>query len=372
MLGTSDERTVMADLDYGFVNPAPKRKKKKHKKRSFLDIFYGIFPVKTDSPAEIARKTIFLVSIIVLIIAAALIVVSFFSQEVAKSATEEKLKALASKQTDIVVNNTISDSTQSGSSDTPAAEKINESRFSQFYEINNDFVGWIKVPGTNIDYPVTQTTDNEYYLKTDFYGNPTDMGNIFADYTVPIADGKNPPNTILYGHNMRTKYQFQALMSYKRRDFLENFPTIEFDTLYSNNTYKIFAMFLVNTREEHGEVFYYHMKTTFKDQDDFNSYVAEAMDRSYYHTGVDLKYGDEIITLSTCDFSSFADLRFVVMARKIRLDDPDDSVTIAPEDITENENQKFFDAYYDAFGGKPEEPYVHDWDTSLIEGFDDN
>ena len=69
--------------------------------------------------------------------------------------------------------------------------------------------------------------------------------------------------------------------------------------------YKIFSVFLTNTKTEHGEVFDYWTQVYFSSKSEFDNYVAECLDRSYFYTGVDLQYGDELLTLSTCDFSMF-------------------------------------------------------------------
>ena len=100
--------------------------------------------------------------------------------------------------------------------------------------------------------------------------------------------------------------------------------------------------------------------------------MAECLDRSYYYTGVDLEYGDELLTLSTCDFSMFSDMRLVVVARKVRDDesntlDTDAFIDNSGFDENGNVKRKMFDAYYKSnynqWAGRQ-------WDTAWIKDFE--
>ena len=119
---------------------------------------------------------------------------------------------------------------------------------------------------------------------------------------------------------MLYKYKFSALNNYNNNiDFLRETPVVDFNTLYQDNKYKIFSVFITNTDEEHGDVFDYTKYVYFKNSDEFYEYIKEVMDRSKYNTGVDVEYGDELLTLSTCDGSTgFENMRLVIVARKVR------------------------------------------------------
>ncbi|MBE6900839.1 MAG: class B sortase [Ruminococcaceae bacterium] len=206
----------------------------------------------------------------------------------------------------------------------------------------------------------------EFYLHHDFGRNYLFAGNIFADYQGKIGADEMPDNTILYGHNMLYEYPFAALSNYKQLDVLKMSPVIDFNTLYNDNKYKIFSVFLVNTTDEYGEVFDYSNSINFADSADFYDYIVECMDRSLYETGVDIKYGDELLTLSTFDESTgFNDMRLVIVARKVR---PDEAPTVDIDKIVRKDSIKYFDAYYEAYGNRWS---GRTWDTSLVEGLDD-
>ena len=96
-------------------------------------------------------------------------------------------------------------------------------------EENPDMVGWIRIDGTNIDYPVVQCADEpNYYLKHDFAGRYTDFGCPFAQANCDVQDPSD--NVILYGHNMKDGSMFSDLVRYQSRSFWETHRTIHFDT----------------------------------------------------------------------------------------------------------------------------------------------
>ena len=115
-------------------------------------------------------------------------------------------------------------------------------------------------------------------------------------------------------------------------------------------TYKIFAGMVANTQPEYGEVFNYINKTKFTDVDDFNNFIIDVMDRSWFFTDVDLTYGDELLTLSTCwwPLGRNIETRWVVFARKVR---EGESEYVDTSKAIRNYQPKLFDYYYDIIGG---------------------
>ena len=132
-----------------------------------------------------------------------------------------------------------------------------------------------------------------------------------------------------------------------------------------SETYKIFAGVLANTQEQYGEVFKYINKTSFKNQDDFNKFIINVMDRSWFYTDVDLQYGDQLLTLSTCywPLGEEVDTRWVIFARKVR---PGESEYVDTSLATRNYGAKLFDYYYSMIGGQW---YGSKWDTSKLKGY---
>lgn len=247
------------------------------------------------------------------------------------------------------------------------------------YEENEDIVGWIKLDAANINDPVVQADDNKYYLTRDFNGNDYQNGSFFVDYKCQFTTRTRPANTIIYGHNMVTGPSFAKLTRYydarlngdyaNRLDFYINNPTIEFNTIWETerSEYKVFACMFVNTMEEHGEVFKYYKQRDIKNEGQFYEYVAQILDRSVFYTDVDLEYGDEILTLSTCyyPFGKAVDTRCVVFARRVREgEDP----TVDTSKAYVNDSPLYFDYYYQVNGGSWA---GRKWDTTKVKGLDE-
>lgn len=357
----------MAEMDMGLAPQGNKngKKRKKHKKQSILDsIVSGLIPCKGDSTNEIIRKIVFLAALVVLIVAVVLIAAHYLRYARLNAHANVGSNGEVGATDAFIVDLKNKTPTQELIQQLPQGT-INE-EYASLYNENKDFIGWLNVPGTNIDYPVMQTDNNDDYLHTNFQKEYAFEGTLFADYRGKISSEEMPHNTVIYGHNMLYKFQFSALMNYKHDiDFLRHAPVVDFNTLYQNNKYKIISVFLANIEEEHGEVFDYTGTTYFNNQAEFYDFVLECEDRSYYDTGVDVQYGDEFLTLSTCDQDTYMDLRTVVVARKVR---PNENPDVDTERIVRKDSIKFFDAYYDIFGrlwnGRT-------WDTSLVKGLDE-
>lgn len=353
--------------------PASRRKppvKKKVKKQNFfVALLSGLFPWKGDTKSDVIRKLVFLASIIILAYALISILYFYVFRDMQNTLETQKWAEMKEKNhTNEVISVVINDEDDDTTEDEQPVEVLSE--YMTYYDINNDFVGWIEIyPFVN--YPVAQYSDNEYYLKHNFEGIPTENGTIFADCDGKFSATETPHNIILYGHNLITNNYFQPLSNYRKSfDFLKDNYLVKFDTLYKRSEYKIFSVFLTNTNEEHGEVFDYNHNVYFNSKKQFNDFVSECLDRSYYYTGVDLQYGDELLTMSTCDFSMFADMRLVVVARKVRenespLLDPETFIDNTGNDENGSVRRKMFDAYYTTYntqwGGRNWDPaYVKD------------
>ena len=162
---------------------------------------------------------------------------------------------------------------------------------------NPDFVAWLRVPGTNVDYPVVQTDNPDYYLNHTFSGKSSVVGTLFsladADYAAP---GRN---IAIYGHHLRSSGEkmFTSLMRYKNPEFYEDNQTIVLDSLYRHSEYTIFAV--VNMKVGDWEP----SRTTFSGDAAFMAFVNRAKSESLYDTGVEVGADDHILTLITCDRS---------------------------------------------------------------------
>ena len=162
---------------------------------------------------------------------------------------------------------------------------------------NPDFIAWLRIPGTNVDYPVVQTDDPDYYLNHTFSGKSSVVGTLFsladADYQAP---GRN---IAIYGHHLRSSGEkmFTSLMRYKNPDFYEDNKTIVLDSLYRHSEYTIFAVVNMKVRD------WEPSRTTFSGNVAFMAFVNRAKAESLYDTGVEVGTDDHILTLITCDRS---------------------------------------------------------------------
>lgn len=180
------------------------------------------------------------------------------------------------------------------------------------YQKNNDLKGWIKIDGTNINYPVMQ--NNQLYLNKNFYKNNSSYGTPFlADY----CDINTSDNLIIYGHHMKNGKMFANLEKYKDFNFYQNHKIVLLYTLQGNSTlenkYKIISCFKT-TADENGFKYYLFSKANSKE--DFNEYVKKCKELSFFNIEATAQYGDKLITLSTCEYSQ-KNGRIVVVAKKI-------------------------------------------------------
>lgn len=189
--------------------------------------------------------------------------------------------------------------------------------YKEIYEKNSDTVGWLRIDGTKINYPVVQhqgldEKGQEFYLYRDFDKKDSKAGTIFVKDNVDVNEPSD--NIVLYGHNMANGSMFAALNAYTNKAAWERNSLIFFDTLNEYHTYKIFAVF--KTSANLGEGFAYHNFVDAKDEAEFDAFIAEAKNLSFYDTGITPKYGDKIIMLSTCEYT-LDNGRLVVAAYRI-------------------------------------------------------
>ena len=187
-------------------------------------------------------------------------------------------------------------------------------KYKKLFSQNKSLIGWIKIDDTNIDYPVMQTVNNEYYLKHNYNQEYDKNGSIFLDKDCDIT---NPgTNMIIYGHHMSSGKMFGKLDLYSSKEYYEKHPIIQFDTIYEEGRYQIMYVFRSRIYNEDEIVFKYYQFFDASTPEEFDSHMNEMAKLSLYNTGVTATYGDKLITLSTCDRSE-QDGRFVVVAKKI-------------------------------------------------------
>ena len=183
-------------------------------------------------------------------------------------------------------------------------------KYGALYEQNNDFVGWIQIDGTNINYPVMQTPDNpDYYLKHSFEKTWSDYGVPYLDEACVIGQSNN---LVIYGHHMSNGSMFCDLELYSDPAFCMDHPVIRFDTLTSFGEYEVIAVFRYNTNQE---TFRYDREVNM-DEGRFSWFIEQVHARELFSTGKDASFGDQLLTLSTCEYT-YKNGRLVVVARKV-------------------------------------------------------
>lgn len=190
--------------------------------------------------------------------------------------------------------------------------------YAAIYEKNNDLVGWIYIPALKIEYPVMQTPDRpDYYLRRDFYGNYNTSGCLYVREACDVFAPSD--NVVIYGHAMKTGDMFGRLYYYRDQSYWEKHQYFTFDTLYEHHDYQIFAVF--RTSGTWGIGYPYHIFNDTASEEEFNKFLTDikgaafTMDTTkidgeslylgsvYYDTGITPKYGDKLVTLSTCEYS---------------------------------------------------------------------
>ena len=179
---------------------------------------------------------------------------------------------------------------------------------------NQKLIGWLKIDDTNIDYPVMQTSDNEYYLDHNLNQEYDKNGSIFMDKDCDVLQPST--NFILYGHHMKSGQMFGNLDRYSSEAYYKEHPYIQFDTIYERGTYQVMYVFRSHVYSEEEIAFKYYQFIDVNSEKEFDSYMQEMAAMSYYDAGVTAEYGDQLLTLSTCDYQE-KDGRFVVVAKKI-------------------------------------------------------
>ena len=177
---------------------------------------------------------------------------------------------------------------------------------------NSDLVGWLTVDGTEVNYPVVQTNNNDYYVNHNFEKQSNELGSIFLDKDCSIE--KPTANFLIYGHRSNGGQMFETLTKYKEEDFYKEHPTFEFATLDEVSEYQIIAVFQSQVYLKNQDVFKYYFFKDAETEEEFNNYIENVKKLSLYNIAETAEYGDQLITLSTCDYH-VTDGRFAIVAR---------------------------------------------------------
>lgn len=189
-------------------------------------------------------------------------------------------------------------------------EQQHDIDMTKLYNTNSDIVAWIRIENTNIDYPVMQTKNNpNYYLRKNFYKQYSYLG---TPYLAESCDINASDNFIIYGHHINNSKMFGELENYRKKEYYNKHKFIKFFTLKENKEYEVIAVF--QTVTDTG--FKYYNFVNANNEREFNTFVNQCKKLSFYDTGKIANYGQKLLTLSTCDYSS-ENARLVVVAKEI-------------------------------------------------------
>lgn len=232
--------------------------------------------------------------------------------------TEDKYESLAS-----MVQTTEETTTQAETTETePETEEttayVSPIDFEALREINPDTVGWIKIPDTNVDYPIVwKEGDNDTYLHTDFEGNSSQAGAIYLDMdSTPDFSGRN---NILYGHHMKNGTMFKDVVKYKDKEYFEAHPYFEIYTPERTIHLKAVSAYYDKAQP-------IVRKTRFKTRESYNAFVQEMLAPCSYAQIPDVDI-DSLFILVTCSYE-VDDARTFLFAVEV----DEDGNVIASED----------------------------------------
>ena len=183
--------------------------------------------------------------------------------------------------------------------------------FDDLKKKNSDTVGWIKVEGTNINYPVVQTTDNKYYLNHSYDKTSNKAGWVFADYRNDLDNFDK--NTVIYAHGRVDTTMFGSLKNILNSSWYNNKNNhiIKFSTPKENTLWQVFSVYTIEAES-------YYITTKFPSDEYFKEFVTTLKNRSKIEFSAIPNENDKILTLSTCKDSKGN--RVVMHAKLIKLE----------------------------------------------------
>lgn len=250
------------------------------------------------------RKLINIILVAIIIVCLSIIGYKYYNYN-----KDDKLNSEIQDLQPVINEASDSENNSSGENDGQDQSKegnyVNSANEEQLKSINSDYKMWIQIENTNINYPVVQGSDNDYYLKHNFRKESNISGTVFVESANDIDNDKN---IILYGHNMRNGTMFNNITNYKEESFFNEDNKIN---IIMNNTlyeYEVFSVYVKNVSEV-------NLAIGFASEDEFINYAYNEAEESLYKKDVDFSAEDNLITLVTCSYE-FTDARTIVVARR--------------------------------------------------------
>lgn len=343
----------IAEIPNAEMPKKKKKGKKKKKKKPLKRRIRELFPEKGDSTAEIIRKIVFLISIIAIIVCGYMVAdyyLDLWRSRMQNNSISEIYEVYEPVDEDTTPEEPVGD----GEKPEKVYKMLNGAK--KLLAINPDTVGYLRVLSKDgsdpiIDLPVVQYYDNSKYLDRNFNGEESRTGSLFMDFRNhfdEVEDGKlkyeNSDNIIIYGHNMADESMFGKLKYYYGSEqYYMDHPVIQLNSNYETYKYKIFAVFIVDVEDKTETQYECWNCTELNSEEEFYDFVNNAKRRTIYTNDVDVKYGDGLLTLSTCHYLLKDRSRLIIMARTVR---PGEDEYKGTEKSERNSNIQWPSMYY--------------------------
>lgn len=179
-----------------------------------------------------------------------------------------------------------------------SVEQLKET-VADLHATNDDVKAWIQIPNTEINYPMLQYSDNDYYLHRDYNKDYTKYGSIYMNYKSDFSDVNS--NIIVYGHNMNDGQMFATLNKYTEEEFYQEHSEFYIVTAEEVFIYEIFGVFNSKIyKENETGVFRYYQYNNLENESEFQEYIENIQSEQLFESGREPEYGRQIMTLSTC------------------------------------------------------------------------
>lgn len=237
--------------------------------KGFKKFIKGIIPMKGDAVSEIVRKIVFMAAIITVFVSAGMLINTYLVQP---NIVDNDIK-------DIMPSEELTwDEIKEKYPNVKFPEGM-QLKYAEAYAQNTDLVGWLKIDKLKMDFPILQTDNDSYYLKRSFTHRYTDLGNPFLAHANSIEPLDR--NSIIYGHSTRSSDKiFSKLFDYRTtRGFINN-PIIEFNTIYHDYKWKVYAVFITNATTAEDNGYFFNYVWTNISEASFEQYIAELIRES--------------------------------------------------------------------------------------------
>lgn len=207
--------------------------------------------------------------------------------------------------------------------------KYKKYTMAEYLEMNDDTIGWLKIPNTQTDnvvmlgkdkkvYPNNSESGKHHYLNYSFNHYRSVSGELYIDYRGRVENNYLSQNLTVYGHHMNNGTMLGDIEKYRNKTFWQNNQYFRFDTLWSKHLWRVFAVFVIDINKGEDKEFDFRQPEYASDEV-FLKFVSDVKDRSLYTTDVEVMAEDRLINLVTCTYPtgrpSVDDARLVVMAR---------------------------------------------------------